>query len=288
MVTAPLTVREILLEFSMIWVTFSPTAELIVVTALVPLPVLVIVPELFTAFVLITTLAPTIEPLLMTFKLPVPVIPPLTVKLPWEPTLVIVRLLPLRAMAPVKEGAVLLFEFCIVSVPTAPAARLIGFEIVNVSDCTVAEPPAGSPRVIAFADGPAAPETVVALLTPAIKRPFLTITPPEKVFAPERVKLEVELFWTTPVTLEPITVLIESEPVPVPELVIVPMWLSGVVETVIALAVELLLLSIKFPVVLAVPPETVKIVVPEALVRVVATALVVIGEFIVSCDVVLF
>lgn len=62
--------------------------------------------------------------------------------------------------------------------------------------------------------------------------------------------------------------LIVTPPVEVPELVMVPTWLTLVVESVIPAAVELLLFSIKFPLPLT-PPETVRSVVPLVLVNVV-------------------
>ena len=60
------------------------------------------------------------------------------------------------------------------------------------------------------------------------------------------------------------TALISVTPLPVPELVIVPMLLTLVVERVMPLAILLLLLSIRLPVPLT-PPETVSSELPLAL-----------------------
>ena len=104
------------------------------------------------------------------------------------------RLLLLSAIAPLKVGPSVVTLFPIVKVPRADEARLIALETVNVPARKEAEPPAESPRVIATVDGPAAPETVVALPTPATNVPLLIVKPPVKVLAPERDKSEVELF----------------------------------------------------------------------------------------------
>ena len=99
----------------------------------------------------------------------------------------------------------------IVRVPTALEARLIGLEtVIPLSADIKAEAPAESPRVIATVEGPAAPETVVALLTPALNNPLLIIKPPVKVLAPEADRAEVVVFWIRPVTLVPITELIAT------------------------------------------------------------------------------
>ena len=81
--------------------------------------------------------------------------------------------------------------------------------------------------------------------------------------------------------------LIATEPVPDPELVIVPVLLTDTVESVMPLAVALLLLSTRLPVPVT-PPETVSNLVPLELVRVVPAALVVSAPLIVRADVVLF
>ena len=73
---------------------------------------------------------------------------------------------------------------------------------------------------------------------------------------PERVNCEVALFWTTPVTLEPITALIVVAAVPLPELVTVPMLLTGPVVTEMPF-VLLLVSRVRLPVP-ETPDETVK------------------------------
>lgn len=95
--------------------------------------------------------------------------------------------------------------FPIVSVPRAPDAKLMGLDTVNKVASMLADPPSEAPSVIAEVEGPAAPLTVVALLTPAITLPLLIVSPPVKVLAPESVRAEVLLFWATPVTLVLIT-----------------------------------------------------------------------------------
>jgi hypothetical protein len=90
----------------------------------------------------------------------------------------------------------------------------------------------------------------------------------------------------TPVTLVPMTALIVTPPVPVPELVTVPVWLTLVTETVIPAAVELLLFRIKLPVP-EVPPEAVRIVVPLLLTSVVPPLLTAMAPLMVSPEVVL-
>ena len=79
--------------------------------------------------------------------------------------------------------------------------------------------------------------------------------------APERIKIEVELFWIMPVTLVSMTALMAVVPEPVPELVIVPVLLTLVVERVIPEAIALLLLSTRLPVPVT-PPDTVSTALP--------------------------
>ena len=81
------------------------------------------------------------------------------------------------------------------------------------------------------------------------------MTLPTKVFAPERVRAEVELFCVTPVTLVPMTELIKTLPVPLPELVIVPVLLAELPEIVMPFAVALSLLMTRLPVPVM-PPVT--------------------------------
>ena len=110
--------------------------------------------------------------------------PPLRVVEP-VPVDAMVKLLPARAMAPLNTAASLLPSLPIVNVPTAEAPRLIAFETVYAPASRVAEPPEEDPKVMATVEGPKAPLTVVALLTPAIAGPLLMRTPPVKVLAPE-------------------------------------------------------------------------------------------------------
>ena len=77
-----------------------------------------------------------------------------------------------------------------------------------------------------------------------------------KVFAPESVRAEVELFWVIPVTLALMIELIVTPPEPLPELVIVPIFCTVVGEIVMPLAVVPSFLRIRLPVPVM-PPETV-------------------------------
>ena len=70
----------------------------------------------------------------------------------------------------------------------------------------------------------------------------------------EIVKPEVELFWVMPVTFDPTPPLINTLPVPLPELVIVPVLLTEAVEIVMPLAVAPLFLRVRLPVPV-IPPE---------------------------------
>ena len=94
----------------------------------------------------------------------------------------------------------------------------------------------------------------------------------------------------TPVTLVPSTALISVLPEPVPELVIVPILLSAVVDRVMPFAMLLLLFRMRLPVVFATPPDNVSKALPLLLLffSVVAVALVVSKPLIVSADVALF
>ena len=104
---------------------------------------------------------------------------------------------------------------------------------------------------------------------------------------PERVSPEVLLFWTTPVTLAPMTALMSDAPLPLPELVMVPMLLTLVPEKVMPLASALLLLSTRLPVPLT-PPETVSTEPPLLLVKVLLLAPTVTRPLTVKAEVVLF
>jgi len=72
------------------------------------------------------------------------------------------------------------------------------------------------------------------------------VVAPVKVLAPESVRVEVELFWVTPVTFAPMTELMVTPPVPEPELVTVPVLLRLTVEMVIPAALVLLFCRMRF------------------------------------------
>lgn len=97
---------------------------------------------------------------------------------------------------------------------------------------------------------------------------------------------DVELFSTTPVTPVPMTALISADPLPEPELVMVPVLLRDVDDMVIPLAVVLLLSRIKLPEPLILP-ETVNNAV-LLLVKVVPEALTVSPPLIVNAEEELF
>jgi len=120
--------------------------------------------------------------------------------------------------------------------------------------------------------------------------PDITFKPVEKLpLLPESTNFEVLLFSVMPVTLEPIAPLMSVDPVPLPELVIVPLSLTLVPERVIPLPIELLLLRIRLPVPVTLP-ETVRSWVPLALllVRVVPPLLTLTAPLTFKADVVLF
>ena len=107
------------------------------------------------------------------------------------------------------------------------------------------------PKVTVFETVPIAPATVPVTV------PVLIRSPPVKVLLFERMRSEVELSWITPpVTPVPMTEDIMTLPVPLPELVIVPVLFADVVEIVMPLAVLPLFLSVRLPVPVM-PPETV-------------------------------
>jgi len=78
-----------------------------------------------------------------------------------------------------------------------------------------------------------------------------------KMFAPLRMSWDVALLWTSRVTFVPMTALTAVLPVPVPELVIIPAGLIVVPDSVMPLAIVLLLLRTRLPVPVT-PPETVR------------------------------
>ena len=150
--------------------------------------------------------------------------------------------------------------------PLFPEATVIGlakFKELTVPFNVEFALPVESPIVITLEFAPKALTLVLPLTVPD-----LIVKPLVKVFTPESIRLEVAEFSITPVTFVPMIAEIVLSPAPEPELVIVPMWLTEVVERVIPAASELLLFKIKLPVPV-VPPETVKIFVPAVLVRVV-------------------
>ena len=79
--------------------------------------------------------------------------------------------------------------------------------------------------------------------------PALMVNPPVKVLAPERERLDVALFWITPVTLLPMTALIVVVPLPMPELVIVPELLIGFVVRLTPPLFVLLIVMLPVPVI---------------------------------------
>src|ERR1700720_1844702 len=94
-------------------------------------------------------------------------------------------------------------------------------------------------------------ELPLELLLVRVVPPLFTVN------APVMLSAEVVLFSVIPVTLEPTPALIKLLPLPVPELVIVPVLFTLVVESVTPLAIALLLLKMRLPVPVT-PPETVR------------------------------
>src|SRR6185295_11335029 len=212
------------------------------------------VPVGFTAFVDNVTAAVVPEPLMT--RLPVPVMPPLKVRR-FVRVGASVRLL-FRVTPPLKILAALLV---MLKVPLEPVATVIGWANVpaNPPFSVALALPLLSPSVITLALAPKAFALVVPLTLPA-----LISNPLVNVFAPESVSCDVALSCTTPVTLVPMMALMSVEPVPVPELVTVPVGLTLVVDSVMPLAIALLLLSTRLPVPVT-PPETVSTALPPAL-----------------------
>lgn len=132
------------------------------------------------------------------------------------------------------------------------------------------------------------PVTYRLVVPESDKVPAEIVTAPTVELLPDKVSADVAEFCVMPVTFVPITELMVTAPAPEPELVMVPVLFTEVVERRIASAVALLLLSIKLPVPV-VPPETVSILVPAVLVSVVLELFTVIAVvLIVKADVVLF
>ena len=134
---------------------------------------------------------------------------------------------------------------------------------------------------------PLTPPEIVSNELPLLLLLVNVVPEPFTVNAPLTVSAEVVLFSVMPVTLEPTAALISVEPVPLPELVMVPTLFTAVVESVMPLASELLLLRIKLPVPVT-PPDNVSILVPAVLVSVVPLALTTKPPLTVSEDAVLF
>ena len=98
------------------------------------------------------------------------------------------------------------------------------------------------------------PETVrlpawLVKVVPAL----LTVNPPVEMVSPE-----VVLFCVMPVTLEPTPPVMDTLPVPVPELVIVPVLFTAAVERVIAWVPPALIVRFAVPA-LVIPPERVNV-----------------------------
>lgn len=195
--------------------------------------------------------------------LPVPVMLLVLSKFrPVELLAAMVRLLPLRAIFPVK---IPLPEIILprVSTPEAGVTKLMLFAIVVAPLVVrVAEPPAASPRLMVPVPG--------ALALERMRVPFLMSRMPAEMalLTPFKFKAEVVLFSMMLVTLVPMTALMSDSPEPVPELVIVPVLLTPPVEIVRLSAVELLLSRIMLPVPLT-ALETVNFAEPLLSVRVV-------------------
>ena len=103
-----------------------------------------------------------------------------------------------------------------------------------------------------------------------------------------KLSVEVALFWTTPVTFVPMTELMRAEPVPLPELVIVPVLLTAAVVSATPLTSVLSLSSMRLPVPIPTPPVKVSALPPAVLLSVVPAALAVRAALTVRAEVVLF
>jgi len=208
--TVPLTVRAEVVLFSVRPVTLEPTPPLMVVVP-VPAPLLVIVPLLLTAMVLIVVEA-VVVPLVMV-RLPLPVMPPATFVEP-VPLAAMVRSFPLRKTAPVKTAAVAPALLPIVNVPTAELPRLMALARVKELASRLADPPAASPRVMADAEGPAAPLTVVTLLMLTTTVPLLISNPPVNVLPLERVVTPPVVLTTRAMVPVPLSLMTPPKAVP--------------------------------------------------------------------------
>ena len=116
-----------------------------------------------------------------------------------------------------------------------------------------------SPIIIVPLVPPPVVEPKAVLLIVPNTVPAFIVNPPVKVFIPDKVNCDVALFWMTPVTLVPMTALMVVVPVPVPELVMVPVWLIEVVERVIVPVLVLFIIMFPVPVM---PPFRINAAVP--------------------------
>ena len=275
-------------EVELFWVmpvTFEPTPPLIV-TLPDPLPELVIVPALLMVFEIVMPLA--VELLLFSVKLPVPVMPPEWVKtaqplfasvsppapsvvapdiftVPAPVPLVIVRALASCVMAPLSVRLRLEVAWSTVRLLFSPKVPLrVVLFVTPVIDRVPEEPertvmllvyvPAREEVSVALLLPPVFPSTIApvpnAALVEPVNAPLRIVTPPVKVFAPDRVRVVFALSWITPVTLVPMGALIDTLPAPLPELVMVPVLLTPMValEIVMPLAVDPSFLKIRLPV----------------------------------------
>ena len=242
-------------EVELFWVmpvTFAPMT-LSIDTEAAPAPAFVIEPVLLIDVVERVMPVP-LELLALSVRSPVPVIPPVRVVEPVVPVAWMLRAL-LSVTAPPKTAAVVVPLLPMVSVlPLLPATTLIG--LVNVpllANKLAFAVPEECPRLMTL---PSAPN--VFPLAPPMTVPALIVRPPDQRLATApSVRLEVALSWTTPVTFVPMTALMRTALVPVPELVIVPVLLTPMVVSCIALVIELLLFfKIRLPVPV-IPPDTV-------------------------------
>jgi len=249
--------------FCVIPVTFVPIAMLIF-TEPVPLPEFVIVPVLFT--VVVDRVMPSVvDPLLFKIRLPVPVTPPETVRLPAWLVKVVPPLLTVRAPVEIVSADVELF--CVIPVtlePTPPVMDTLPellpeLVIVPVLFTAVVDsviPLAVEPLFFKIKlPLPLTPPETVKLPAWLVKvvPPLFTLRYPVEIVSPED-----ELFCVMPVTLEPTPPVMDTLPEPLPELVIVPVLFTAVVERVIAWVPPALIVRFAVPV-LVIPPESVNV-----------------------------
>ena len=203
-------------------------------------------------------------PLLASVSPPTPsVVAPDIFTVPAPVPLVIVRALASCVMAPLSVRFWLAVAWSTVRLLFSPRVPLrVVLFVTPVIDRVPEEPertvmllvyvPARVEVSVALLLPPVFPSTIApvpnAALVEPVNAPLRMVRPPVKVFAPDSVRVEVALSWTTPVTLVPMGALIKTLPVPLPELVIVPVLLTDAVEIVTPLAVEPSFLKIRLPV----------------------------------------